>query len=77
MVCLGNIRVNTLYKGDKDDDDDDDNNNNNNTEESLNTGSWARSVSMAIGLDCAGFESRQMQDIFLFCRTFSLTLGLT
>jgi hypothetical protein len=24
MVCLGDIRVNTLYKGDKDDDDDDD-----------------------------------------------------
>ena len=32
MVCLGDIPVNTLYKGDKDndDDDDDDNNNNNN-----------------------------------------------
>ena len=30
MVCLGDLRVNTLYKGDKDDDDDDDNNNNNN-----------------------------------------------
>ena len=37
MVCLGDIRVNSLYKGDKDnddggDDDDDDNNNNNNME---------------------------------------------
>jgi hypothetical protein len=31
MVCLGNIRINTLHKGAKDDDDDDDNNNNNNT----------------------------------------------
>ena len=30
MVCLGDIRMNTLYKGDKDDDDDDDNNNDNN-----------------------------------------------
>ena len=34
MVCLEDIRVNTLYKGDKyiddDDDDDDDNNNNDN-----------------------------------------------
>ena len=35
MVFLGDIQVNTLYKGDKDDDDDnddddDDNNNNNN-----------------------------------------------
>jgi hypothetical protein len=34
MVCLGNICINTLHKGDKnyddDDDDDDDNNNNNN-----------------------------------------------
>jgi hypothetical protein len=33
MVCLGNISVDTLHKGDTDDDnddDDDDNNNNNN-----------------------------------------------
>ena len=29
MVCLRNISVNTLHKGDGDDDDDDDNNNNN------------------------------------------------
>jgi hypothetical protein len=28
MVCLRNIRVDTLHKGDIDDDDDDDNNNN-------------------------------------------------
>jgi hypothetical protein len=27
MVCLGNIRINTLHKGDNDDDDDDNNNN--------------------------------------------------
>ena len=30
-VCLRNISINTLHKGDDDDDDDDDNNNNNNT----------------------------------------------
>ena len=30
MVCLGDIRVNALYKGDVDNDDDDDDNNNNN-----------------------------------------------
>ena len=30
MVCLGYIRVNTLYKGDKDKDKDNNNNNNNN-----------------------------------------------
>jgi hypothetical protein len=30
MVCLRNIRVDTLHKGDTDDDDDDNNNNNNN-----------------------------------------------
>ena len=40
MVCLGDIRVNILYKGDKDkddddDDDDDNNNNNNNLEQHL------------------------------------------
>jgi hypothetical protein len=30
MVCLRNISVDTLHKGDTNDDDDDDNNNNNN-----------------------------------------------
>jgi hypothetical protein len=30
MVCLRNVSVDTLHKGDNDDDDDDDNNNNNN-----------------------------------------------
>jgi hypothetical protein len=30
MVCLRNISVDTLHKGDTEDDDDDDNNNNNN-----------------------------------------------
>jgi hypothetical protein len=30
MVCLRNISVDTLHKGDAEDDDDDDNNNNNN-----------------------------------------------
>jgi len=30
MVCLRNISVDTLYKGDIDDDDDDDDDNNNN-----------------------------------------------
>jgi len=30
MVCLRNITVDTLHKGDTEDDDDDDNNNNNN-----------------------------------------------
>jgi len=30
MICLGNICINTLHKGDNDDDDDDNNNNNNN-----------------------------------------------
>jgi hypothetical protein len=30
MVCLRNIYVNTLHKGDSDDDDDDDDNNHNN-----------------------------------------------
>ena len=29
MVCLRNICINTLHKGDNDDDDDDDDNNNN------------------------------------------------
>jgi hypothetical protein len=39
MVCLRNICVNTLHKGDSDDDDDDDDdNNNNNNEACLTTG---------------------------------------
>ena len=29
MVCLGNVCMDTLHKGDNDDDDDDNNNNNN------------------------------------------------
>jgi len=33
MVCLGNMCMDTLQKGDSDDDDDDNNNNNNNSEE--------------------------------------------
>ena len=31
MVCLGNMCMDTLYKGDNDDDDENNNNNNNNT----------------------------------------------
>jgi hypothetical protein len=30
IVCLRNIRINTMHKGDSDDENDDDNNNNNN-----------------------------------------------
>ena len=30
MVCLRNVCINTLHKGDNDDNDDDNNNNNNN-----------------------------------------------
>ena len=35
MVCLRNVCINTLSKGDNDDDDDDDNNNNNNNNNGL------------------------------------------
>ena len=38
IVCLRNISVNTLHKGDDDDDDDDDNNNNNNNNNKLQLG---------------------------------------
>ena len=37
MVCLGNICINTLHKGDNDDDDDDDDDDNNNNNISLCT----------------------------------------
>jgi len=36
MICLRNIRVDTLHKGDTEDDDDDDDNNNNNNNTSVN-----------------------------------------
>ena len=36
MICLGDIRVNTLYKGDKDDDDNNNDNNNNNNNNKYN-----------------------------------------
>ena len=36
MVCLRNICINILHKGDNDDDDDDDDNNNNNNNNSVN-----------------------------------------
>jgi hypothetical protein len=35
MVCLGNVCVDTLHKGDNDDDDNDNNNNNNNNNNNL------------------------------------------
>ena len=37
IVCLRNISVKTLQKGDDDDDDDDDNNNNNNNNNNVVT----------------------------------------
>jgi hypothetical protein len=36
MVCLRNISVDTLHKGDTEDNDDDDDNNNNNNNNNLN-----------------------------------------
>jgi len=36
MVCLRNISINTLHKGDDDDDDDNNNNNNNNNNNKFN-----------------------------------------
>ena len=36
MVCLRNICINTLHKGDDDDDDDDDDDNNNNNNNNNN-----------------------------------------
>jgi len=41
MVCLRNISVDTLHKGDTEDDDDDDNNNNNNNNNNIFNCKWA------------------------------------
>jgi len=47
MVCLRNICINILHKGDNDDDDDDDdNNNNNNKKTKLDTAHVLRKVPM-------------------------------
>ena len=40
MVCLRNICINTLHKGDNDDDDDDDDDNNNNNINNNNINTW-------------------------------------
>jgi hypothetical protein len=48
MVCLRNIRINTLQKGAKNDnDDDDDNNNNNNDDDDNNNNNNNNSVNVA------------------------------
>jgi hypothetical protein len=39
MVCLGNICINTLHKGDNNDDDDDNDNNNNSSNNNNNNNS--------------------------------------
>ena len=53
MVCLRNISINTLHKGDDDgdddDDDDDDNNNNNNIVLPLTEGVWFFMVPLTEG----------------------------
>jgi hypothetical protein len=49
MVCIGNICINTLHKGDNiddDDDDDDDNDNNNNNNNNLLFTSRSTNLSM-------------------------------
>ena len=50
MVCLRNIRINALHKGDNDnDDDDDDNNNNNNNNHTLRNNPEERSSHLRRG----------------------------
>jgi len=45
MVCLRNISVDALHKGDSEDDDDDDNNNNNNNKYNTVTAQVTTSLS--------------------------------
>ena len=46
MVCLRNISVDTLHKGDTEDDDDDDNNNNNNNNKNNNLADAGRRTAL-------------------------------
>jgi hypothetical protein len=54
MVCLRNISVNTLHKGDNDDDNDDGNNNNNNNNNNHrdNTRAVRRETKLALLNQC-------------------------
>ena len=53
MVCLRNICINTLHKGDNDDDDDDDDDNNNNNNNNNNVPQTSVSRKVVNGLQVA------------------------
>jgi hypothetical protein len=44
MVCLRNLSVDTLHKGDADDDDDDDDDNNNNHHNFFPSSNWSQGI---------------------------------
>jgi hypothetical protein len=68
MVCLRNICVNTLHKGDDDDDDDDDDNINNNNNNNNNNNDKSRT---AVAVQCAVFLA-----CFQICYPCRRQLGL-
>ena len=47
MVCLGNMCMDTVHKGDNDDDDDDNNNNNNNNNKGKDARTCVAEVTLA------------------------------
>ena len=56
MVCLGDLRVNTLYKGDKDDDDDYDNNNNNNVSNTFISTCTGNTTFLPVHIHCIAHD---------------------
>ena len=62
IVCLRNISINILYKGDINDDDDEDNDNNNNNNNNNNNilSNWVSSVNLVI------VRNRGISDLFFF-----------
>ena len=62
MVCLRNICINTLHKGDNDDDDDYSNNNNNNNNNNNLGRDSVVGIAIRYGLDDPGIECRSGLD---------------
>ena len=52
IVCLRNMSISTLHKGDDDDDDDDNNNNNNNNVIKKEAGKFLKYKDLTIDIKC-------------------------